>query len=44
MKWFNTLPRKTYLKLTGTQGSSPLEKTNLVMPLYYVKYIREHLG
>ncbi len=36
-------PHKT-LKLTGTQGSSPLEKVNIVMPLYYVKYIRERLG
>jgi hypothetical protein len=36
-------PHKT-LKLTGTQGSSPLENLNIVMPLYYVKYIRERLG
>jgi predicted AAA+ superfamily ATPase len=36
-------PHKT-LKLTGTQGSSPLEKVNIVMPLYYVKYIRERSG
>ena len=31
-------PKKT-IKLTGTQGSSPLETKNIVMPLYYAKYI-----
>lgn len=31
-------PRKTF-KLTGTQGSSPLEKTNIVMPLYFTQYL-----
>ncbi|KEY56615.1 ATP-binding protein [Serratia sp. DD3] len=31
-------PRKTF-KLTGTQGSSPLEQTNMVMPLYYIQYL-----
>jgi len=36
-------PHKT-IKLTGTQGSSPLEKVNLVMPLYYVKYIPNELS
>lgn len=36
-------PHKT-IKLTGTQGSSPLETRNLVLPLYYVKYITEKLS
>jgi predicted AAA+ superfamily ATPase len=36
-------PHKT-IKLTGTQGSSPLKKENLVMPLYYVKYISDALS
>lgn len=36
-------PHKT-IKLTGTQGSSPLETRNLVLPLYYVKYISEKLS
>lgn len=31
-------PSKTF-KLTGTQGSSALEKTNIVMPLYYTQYL-----
>lgn len=36
-------PHKT-IKLTGTQGSSPLETRNLVLPLYYVKYLSEKLS
>jgi len=35
-------PHKT-IKLTGTQGSSVLESDNIVMPLYYVEYVTEHL-
>ena len=35
-------PHKT-IKLTGTQGSSVLESNNIVMPLYYVEYVTEHL-
>jgi len=35
-------PHKT-IKLTGTQGSSALESDNIVMPLYYVEYVTEHL-
>lgn len=31
-------PSKTF-KLTGTQGSSALEHTNIVMPLYYTQYL-----
>jgi hypothetical protein len=31
-------PSKTF-KLTGSQGSSPLEQTNIVMPLYYTQYL-----
>ncbi len=31
-------PSKTF-KLTGTQGSSALEQTNIVMPLYYAQYL-----
>ncbi len=31
-------PSKTF-KLTGTQGSSKLEQTNIVMPLYYTRYL-----
>ena len=31
-------PKKTF-KLTGTQGSPSLEKTNIVMPLYYAQYL-----
>ncbi len=31
-------PHKT-IKLTGTQGSSPLEQTQIVMPLYYAEYV-----
>jgi hypothetical protein len=31
-------PRKTF-KLTGTQGSSAAEQTNIVMPLYFVQYL-----
>ncbi len=33
-------PHKTF-KLTGTQGSSELEQTNIVMPLYYAMYLIE---
>jgi len=36
-------PHKT-IKLTGTQGSSAVEKVHIVMPLYFVKYIREKLN
>lgn len=32
-------PRKT-VKLTGTQGSGPEEKTHIVMPLYYAEFIQ----
>ncbi len=31
-------PSKTF-KLTGTQGSSALEQTNIVMPLYFTRYL-----
>jgi hypothetical protein len=31
-------PQKTF-KLTGTQGSSELEQTNIVLPLYYTMYL-----
>lgn len=31
-------PHKT-IKLTGTQGSSVLEKEHIVMPLYYAEYV-----
>lgn len=31
-------PSKTF-KLTGTQGSSALEKKNIVMPLYFTQYL-----
>lgn len=31
-------PHKT-IKLTGTQGSSALEKKNIVLPLYYAQYV-----
>lgn len=31
-------PKKTF-KLTGTQGSSAQEQTNIVMPLYYTQYL-----
>ena len=31
-------PNKTF-KLTGTQGSSALEQTNIVMPLYFTQYL-----
>ena len=31
-------PHKT-IKLTGTQGSSPLEQEHIVLPLYYTKYV-----
>lgn len=30
--------KKTF-KLTGTRGSSAVEKTNIVMPLYYAMYV-----
>ncbi|MDO8272591.1 MAG: AAA family ATPase [Gammaproteobacteria bacterium] len=33
-------PHKT-IKLTGTQGSSPLEQKNIVMPLYFTRYLPE---
>ena len=32
------VPHKT-IKLTGTQGSSPLEQEHIVLPLYYTKYV-----
>lgn len=32
------MPTKTF-KLTGTQGSSALEQTNIVMPLYFTQYL-----
>ena len=36
-------PHKT-IKLTGTQGSSPLEKEHFVLPLYYAQYVvSQHL-
>ncbi|TAA45978.1 ATP-binding protein [Corallincola spongiicola] len=36
-------PNKT-IKLTGTQGSSPVERHNIVLPLYYSEYaISRHL-
>jgi len=36
-------PLKT-IKLTGTQGSSPLETKNIVLPLYYAEYaVNQHL-
>ena len=35
-------PHKT-IKLTGTQGSTALEKTNIVMPLYYAEYIMHRI-
>lgn len=36
-------PSKT-IKLTGTQGSSPLEQQHLVFPLYYTEHVaRRHL-
>lgn len=31
-------PEKTF-KITGTQGSSALEKNNIVMPLYFTQYL-----
>jgi len=31
-------PQKT-IKLTGTQGSGPEEKTHIVMPLYYAEFV-----
>lgn len=33
-------PHKT-IKLTGTQGSSPLEQKNIVMPLYFARHLPE---
>ena len=33
-------PHKT-IKLVGTQGSSPAEKTHIVMPLYYAQYLKD---
>lgn len=35
-------PHKT-LKLTGTQGSLPTEKTHIVLPLYFTEYIFNHI-
>lgn len=35
-------PHKT-IKLTGTQGSSPLEQTQIVMPLYYAEYVFDRI-
>lgn len=35
-------PKKT-IKLTGTQGSGPLEQTNIVLPLYYASKISQQL-
>jgi len=35
-------PHKT-IKLTGTQGSSAIEKTHIVMSLYYAEYVRDKL-
>lgn len=36
-------PHKT-IKLTGTQGSSPMETKNIVLPLYYAEYaVKQHL-
>lgn len=36
-------PHKT-IKLTGTQGSSPIEQEHIVLPLYYAEYvISQHL-
>ncbi|MCG6202632.1 ATP-binding protein [Psychromonas antarctica] len=34
-------PNKT-IKLTGTQGSTALEKENIVLPLYYAQYAVSH--
>jgi predicted AAA+ superfamily ATPase len=31
------------IKLTGTQGSMQAEQKDIVMPLYYAKYIKQHL-
>lgn len=36
-------PSKTF-KLTGTQGSSMLEQTNIVMPLYFTQFLPLRLG
>lgn len=36
-------PSKTF-KLTGTQGSSALEKTNIVMPLYFTQFLPLRIG
>ncbi|MGV8838049.1 ATP-binding protein [Cellvibrio sp.] len=35
-------PHKT-IKLTGTQGSAPEEKNNIVIPLYYTEYVLERI-
>ena len=36
-------PHKT-IKLTGTQGSSPMETKNIVLPLYYAEYaVKQYL-
>jgi uncharacterized protein len=35
-------PHKT-IKLTGTQGSSPIEQTQIVMPLYYAEYVLDRV-
>ena len=36
-------PLQTF-KLTGTQGSLPTEKVNIVLPLYYAEYIPQRLS
>ena len=35
-------PHKT-IKLTGTQGSSAIEQTHIVMPLYYAEFVLEKI-
>lgn len=35
-------PHKT-IKLTGNQGASALEDRNIVLPLYYAKYLKERI-
>ena len=35
-------PHKT-IKLTGTQGSFPMEREHIVLPLYFAKYIVDEL-
>lgn len=36
-------PHKT-LKLAGTQGSGPMEKTHIVLPLYFAEYLLDHIN